>query len=45
MVEDEDNLIHDFENLFSPELSVYNLDLENEDTDSFEYIRYLELRL
>lgn len=54
-VEDEDELshgpilIHGFENLFSPEPSAdpdpeFHLPSEDEDTDSFEYVRYPELR-
>jgi hypothetical protein len=48
MVEDKEDLIHDFENLFSPELSVEDpkfLPSEDEDTNSFKHIYYLELRL
>jgi hypothetical protein len=47
MVEDEDDLIHDFENLFSPEPSAEDpefLPSEDEDTNSFEHIRHPELR-
>ena len=46
-VEDEDDLIHDFENLFSPEPSAEDLEflpLEGEDANSFEHIRHPELR-
>ena len=46
IVEDEDDFIHDFENLFSPEPSVEDLKflpLEDEDTNSFEHIYHLEL--
>jgi hypothetical protein len=47
----EDKLIYDFENLFSPEPSAdpdpdpdLYLPLEDEDANSFEYIRHSELR-
>ena len=47
----EDELIHDFENLFSPEPSAdpdpdpeFYLPSEDEDTNSFKHVRYPELR-